>query len=397
VTASLARALPLVFGAVAAGAGCELTIDWQPARVPGEMAAVEVAAGRAHTCILYVNGNLGCWGENRDGQLGFAGTEPVGQPRGVPVMPDPAAVAAGPYHTCAAIIDGTVQCWGTNNDGFLGVATPDCAADRSACRSGPAPVSGITGAARIAAGGGQAASAAGVTGFTCAVEGADVVLCWGDNRAGQLGRGAIGPVDGVPARVVDADGFALRSIVKVATGFTHACAIDADGGVWCWGELPAAGTHASAHRIPDVTGAIDVTAGELHTCVMLADGGARCWGENGNAQAVPFAPSSPVCHQEVDDNCVFDDPRPVAGVPAVTAIAAGARHTCAIAVGGDVVCWGSNQGGQLARSVASLAERPAAVSLPLPAVRLSAGVAHTCAVTNDGAVYCWGGGAGLGE
>jgi serine/threonine-protein kinase len=74
----------------------------------------------------------------------------------------------------------------------------------------------------------------------------------------------------------------------------------------------------------------------------------------------------------------------------VTAIAAGNSHTCAIA-GGKAYCWGANSSGQLGNSTVS-----ARSVVPVPVEGLSgalsavaAGSSHSCAIANLGA-KCWG-------
>jgi Regulator of chromosome condensation (RCC1) repeat len=66
-----------------------------------------------------------------------------------------------------------------------------------------------------------------------------------------------------------------------------------------------------------------------------------------------------------------------AQAPGYSAVAAGAAHTCAIQVGGSVVCWGENDRGE---------------STPLGGVfkQVAAGSYHTCGLRNNGAVECWG-------
>lgn len=72
-------------------------------------------------------------------------------------------------------------------------------------------------------------------------------------------------------------------------------------------------------------------------------------------------------------------------------VAAGATHTCAIAVGGSLWCWGANDHGQLG------AGPPSGSPCPLPvdgflgsAATVAAGDAVTCVVKLDGTLWCWG-------
>ena len=64
--------------------------------------------------------------------------------------------------------------------------------------------------------------------FSCAALPDQRVVCWGDGRDGELGNGVlevagVTVVTGLAATAIDA-------------GFYHVCAIDPQGGVWCWGE-----------------------------------------------------------------------------------------------------------------------------------------------------------------
>ena len=96
-----------------------------------------------------------------------------------------------------------------------------------------------------------------------------------------------------------------------------------------------------------------------------------------------------------------------------TRVALGGRHACAIVDGGDVVCWGHNNKGQLgigsiSGSNEAIGDRAGETSGALPvvdvgdsAIALTAGCAHSCALLADGSVKCWGnndfGQLGLGD
>jgi alpha-tubulin suppressor-like RCC1 family protein len=73
-------------------------------------------------------------------------------------------------------------------------------------------------------------------------------------------------------------------------------------------------------------------------------------------------------------------------------LAAGSRHTCAIAPDGAVRCRGSNDSGQLGRSAPGVALPDGRVDLGTNrrAIGVFAGLEHTCAVLDDGGVKCWG-------
>ena len=66
----------------------------------------------------------------------------------------------------------------------------------------------------------------------------------------------------------------------------------------------------------------------------------------------------------------------------VKGVAAGAYHSCAVDVSGNVTCWGAQNDG---RSTVPGDLGPVTV--------VSAGDAHTCAVKTSGNVSCWGSGS----
>lgn len=223
---------------------------------------------------------------------------------------------------------------------------------------------------------------------TCALA-AGGARCWGSNESGQLGNGTVASAGRAPA--VDS----ATGVSALAAGARHTCALmAAAGGVRCWGANQAGqlgdGTTTERHAPPAtdaLTGVSAIAAGANHTCVLTQAGGVRCWGANESGQLG-------------DGTTTGRDRPPTTDVlSGVKAIAAGANHTCALLMTGGVRCWGANTFGQLGDGTTADRPAPPERDVITDVASLSAGSAHTCIVTSTGGVRCWGhnGGGELGE
>lgn len=177
------------------------------------------------------------------------------------------------------------------------------------------------------------------------------------------------------------------SIDGVTAGFGHGCARTSSGGVQCWGKndrgQPGDGTTIDRTAPTPVvgfdSGAIGIAAGSSHTCALTDVGGVRCWGSNSRGQLA--------------DGTTTDSPVSVAvsGLGSgIVAIAARSDHTCALATGGGVWCWGANYAGQLGDGTTTDSLVPVAVSgLGTDIVAIAPGGSHTCVLASGGGVWCW--------
>ncbi len=149
-----------------------------------------LTSGGAHSCALLGDGSIRCWGSNDRGQLGLgisdlrvgddadetgAGLEAVNL-----AGADAVQIVAGERHTCARLDDGDVKCWGNNAQGQLGVGSIEDVGKR-------AEDMGIA-LESVELGGGRSATwiTAGES-HSCAVLDDGSLKCWGGNVSGQLG------------------------------------------------------------------------------------------------------------------------------------------------------------------------------------------------------------------
>lgn len=120
----------------------------------------------------------------------------------------------------------------------------------------------------------------------CGITTSHALYCWGDNTEGATAQGTTIGTTSDPAKV----GTAL-DWDQVAVGTRHACAINRDHELFCWGANAAGstgqGTRSGVTTIPTRVGSgrwASVTAGRDFSCGVRQDGSAWCWGTNDSAQ-----------------------------------------------------------------------------------------------------------------
>ncbi len=327
-------------------------------------------------------------------------------------------VSSQSFHSCARRKSGDVLCWGRNTYGQLG--------DGSRTNSERmVAVAGLSDATQV------------VTGrdFSCALRKAGAVVCWGNNEDGQLGDGRGAKVGAKSPRPVKVGN--LGRVTQLSSGDWHVCALEAAGGVKCWGngengqigsdakrafaspvaieqlgktsEIASGANHVCARQsdgrvkcwgrntegqlgdgksgsrikpvfVSGIAAAQSVWSGHTFSCVGLERGAIRCWGDNKKAQLGPEGGRDPK----------WNAPIPLSGIKSVAQIVGGESHACARLQSGRVMCWGNNEGGRAVGKGTGVVGKPTAVRGVSDAVALAAGAGHTCAVAASGQVSCWG-------
>jgi len=220
--------------------------------------------------------------------------------------------------------------------------------------------------------------------------------CWGDDSAGQLGRG---PIDGggdaspLPARVALAAADFVETGGALTADHPFSCALVAGGTPLCWGsdDLGQRGRGEDASVVSASTpapvalptGMQQLAAGGSHACTLDAAGVVRCWGYGERNQLAHVPPSGS-----------FDPTPKAVTLPRVAKqIATGGYHSCALLDDATVACWGFHNVGQLGRLPSGgvvTGEGVGLVSGVSNAAFVALGWGHSCVVGNDGGLACFG-------
>ena len=372
----------------------------------------QFSSGGHHTCAILDNGDVSCWGDGNEGQLGNGATSDkttptltssLGSSRTAALSErdfdgdgtytifqahsyldtQEQSISSGGAHTCAILDNGSVSCWGQGLDGQLGnggtinVTTPTSIGTLGTNRTAVALSSGGS--------------------HTCAILDNGSVSCWGRGDNGQLGNGG---TENSTLPVTTSSLGAGRTAVALSSGTAHTCALLDNGLISCWGygdygQLGNGGTTGT--NVPTLTSslgtgrtAIALSSGQDHTCALLDNGSVSCWGDSnlgqlGNGMYYSLTPTL---------TGSFGTGR------TAVALSSGSFHTCAILDNGAVSCWGMGWQGQLGNGGAPFKQNtPVLVSSfgsGRTALAISAGVFHTCAILDNGLVSCWGAGTSQG-
>ena len=181
--------------------------------------------------------------------------------------------------------------------------------------------------------------------------------------------------------------------VALSTRGQQTALLSSDGSVWGLGvnangslgdgtTLFRSGLVRMQTSTGNLSGALDVACGTNHTAMLLGNGtvwtvGLNSSGELGNGNTT----------SQLKTVQVLTASGPLTGV---TTLAAGASHTLALGVSGEVWAWGSNAAGQLGNNSTVNSTRAAKVPGLTGIVAIAAGDRFSYAIKNDGTAWAFG-------
>ena len=319
---------------------------------------IQVSGGKSSTCALTFQGEVVCWGDGSKGRLGNNSNSDRDHPVSVVdedgnPLSDIIQISAGWEHACALTSSREVWCWGEGDNGQLGNGDVSGSDKRYAVGvvSGDGSTARLVDIVQIDSGGRH----------TCALTARGEIVCWGGGGDGQLGNDDSNNKNYYPVNVVEAGGSTvpLAGIVQISAGESHTCALTSLGEVACWGNSAGGrlGDNISPEqdrgyplKVVDGDGSttplkdiVQIAAGHKHTCALTSSGEVRCWGKGENGRLGNDGTS--------DKNypvTVVDGDSGTNSLANIVYIGPGkGDHICALTSGGEVVCWGSGDHGQL--------------------------------------------------
>ena len=381
--------------------------------------ALSVTLGNFHTCALLDNFTTKCWGEGDNGRLLSGGTDDILVPPATPLdLADnyhPVRhLSMGLTHACAVIGRGQVRCWGDNTNGQLGQGNIDFVGHANSGAAdqlneiNPVPLGTNTTAMQVAAGHNHSCA---LVRNTSNQQG---VKCWGKNDLGQLGLGDTNNRGDAPDELGDSLptlDFA-GNIRQIGAGLDFTCVLLADNSVHCWGkndvgQLGTGNTNtigddeeAGSATVAFPSGKIpaSLSVGTDHACVRFQDDDVLCWGGNGKGQLGQGDTDHRGDNEVVSGLSVIT----LGGSDTALEVVAGDQSTCVLTDDYAVKCWGDNASGELGIDSDTTEFNTAQAGVDLvgtgedTAWFLGLGAAHTCislrweGSTARGQLLCWG-------
>ena len=377
----------------------------------------DVTLGFKHTCALRNDGVVFCWGENSAFQVSSDTVPRTLAPERVTLPFVATDVEVAEHGSCASDASGRYHCWGLNRAGRLGILqdtlwtpTPMAGPSFESVRLGPV--------------------------HSCGLEAGGQAHCWGGIGSTPDRQKAIGSPVTQPC--LETAGYLSvfcapapvavtlpEAALTIEPGVFYTCALGASGTAYCWGydlwgALGGGGIfdptpgNGSWYDARPVTGSLrfrELAVGNVYACGLDFSGAAFCWGADLPGDLLRTGQTGTGDDwQELGSRA----PEAVAGGISFTSIGVNAEnsihaaHTCGVAEGGALYCWGSNEYGELGVPNASARcwqDKPCETAPVLvsegPFRSVVLGLDHSCALTTDERLFCWGrndaGQLGLGD
>lgn len=345
----------------------------------------DITTGLSHTCGVTNFGNIYCWGDNSDGQLGRGNTD---SGFSYPVKTsDPSfdnlffkQVVTQNNHNCALDGEGHAYCWGKNSNNQTGTDTPGF--QLTANKVEPSEIF-------------VELSLGGI--FSCGITNSKDVKCWGQQVSGTFGNTSVTDDNYTTPKIWDTSSLASKKAVSITSGYAYTCTIVDGGEVFCWGAggSDQQGDGDSTDNLTPTQVVLGqsgnfkkISSNTSHTCGINLNGELYCWGDNSFNQLGDGTSNDSNVPVKVDDSLY-----PVEDEKFIKVLASN-EFSCALSTVGLLYCWGDNENNQLATDSIDESFSPKLIvdtnNEPILFKEFSLGDEHACALKIDGTAVCWG-------
>ncbi|MED5486295.1 MAG: ELWxxDGT repeat protein [Candidatus Thermoplasmatota archaeon] len=246
---------------------------------------VKVDAGYRAACALSSDGQVYCWGYNDDYLVKslIQSYTYTHTPWHQTQLSRPAIdIAVGYYHACAILDNHQVQCWGRNTEGQLGTGNTTTPNQNVAQKERPYVDLGSDVGASDIMAGGH---------YTCAILTTEGTVCWGYGSQHRNGRNATGNFITMGEELGNGTGSPYDTIAKshrssLSPNSPHTCIVDEMSEVQCWGATHVVpGFGGPSPQTVNVGGLVrSVVVSDDSACALRIDGNLICWGSNDHGQ-----------------------------------------------------------------------------------------------------------------
>jgi alpha-tubulin suppressor-like RCC1 family protein len=361
----------------------------------GRSGVTALAAGGSFTLELHSDGTVTASGASSNGSLGYGGRKATWEQGTTQVavkgLTEVKAISAGVEYGMALLENGTVKAWGANGYGQLGNGKGGTEIETGENRLEPKEVLALSGKGIVGIASGAGAN--------YAVRSNGEVLAWGHNKGGQLGvawpeaceklstceTSAKKPLEEpekkepehkcvvenrwelcgkLPAPVLDAEAHPIKEVIEVSAGLESAYALNEKGEVLSWGNdqkaqlgqalepeahtaFTPAGPVLSSPGHP-LKGATQIAAGNNYGLALLENGEVVGWGDDSEGA---LAKAAGTCVHGSKTWPCNRYAAPIGGLEGVKVVSidAGSNYSTALGENGEVYTVGSNAQGQLGR------------------------------------------------
>ena len=340
---------------------------------------VGLATSDNFTCMNAKSGEVYCWGQSVNSNLGTGMENDNAVPHKVYEIKDSIKVDTGDLFACSLGKSGLVSCWGKNDVGQVGDGVRD-----SSDRVFPSYVAIVRNAIDLSIGDRHA----------CALTESGRVYCWGDNHFGQLGNLTLPTsnlIQTFTESILPVEIEISEPIQSITSGRNHICALSKTGFVYCWGsnligQLGLGLQNISISKPQMVPALSDVISIKSHfdsTCAKTISSGLYCWGRGTNGELGETERVNRFLPRLMSGSYVITNPTTNVATTYIYAtslsnFAFGSNGGCGIdnkSGLGYIVCWGKNTGYE-----------PSSVQ----ALDIALGKNHGCMITITYTVACWG-------